>query len=119
MTVIGTRDIKNNGVDIETMTIDRITMNRQRMSDLYDSGIEPSTASISLLKRFIIRPIGVDSKKPIVLRNIDDSMAVCSADDALMNIMLNIQSAKNTNTAIKIINVLEPKCERYNDRVLD
>lgn len=72
--MIGTRGIKNTGVDIEMAITVARTWTRHRIKDLYESGIIPSTASISLLKRLIIRPTGVCSKKLILLRKIENSM---------------------------------------------
>jgi hypothetical protein len=86
-----------------TRTVE-ITCIRQRNNDLYESGIDDSIASISLLKRFIILPTGVCSKKLILLRRIENNMELCNPRADLINISIKIQSANKYNKPKQIKN---------------
>lgn len=60
---MGTRATRNRGVDVEMTIIVEQIDKKQSMRDFMLVGIESSVASISLVKRFTIRPRGVESKK--------------------------------------------------------
>ena len=64
------------------------------------SGILVSRTSMSLLKRFMMRPTGVDSKNFILQRKIDLSIVWCRFCEALMNIQRYRKSAKKTKIPI-------------------
>ena len=91
---IGTNGIRKIGVENEiAKTTDR-TCIRQRINDLYESGIADSIASISLLKRFIILPTGVVSKKLNLLRKIENNIELCNLRADLINISIKIISVQ-------------------------
>ena len=77
MTVIGMIAAKNIGVDTVMRRTVETTLKQQASSVENESGIPLSVASTSLLKRFMIRPDGVESKNSIVLLTIDCSIRLC------------------------------------------
>ena len=77
MTVIGMIAAKNIGVDTVMRRTVETTLKQQASSVENESGIPLSVASTSLLKRFMIRPDGVESKNSIVLLRIEASIRLC------------------------------------------
>ena len=78
MSPIGIIATKNNGVTIDMRTRVHVIWKKRFCVILSDSGIDLSTYSTSLLKRFIILPDGVESKNSIVLLRIDLSILSCN-----------------------------------------
>lgn len=71
---IGTKAVMAKGVVIEITIIVVIPSQIQNVKSLNDVGIENSIAFKSLLKRFMMRPMGVDSKNCMLLVKIDLSI---------------------------------------------
>lgn len=74
---------------------------KQSINDLIELGILSSVASTSFVKRFTIRPIGVDSKNLRSLLNTEKRSFSCKDFDAFINM-----ATKHT-FAINEINALE------------
>ena len=75
--MIGTSASRNQGVEAEMSKMVDRTLKRHLSKVRNDSGIPLSVASTSLLKRFMIRPDGVESKNSIVLLRIEASIRLC------------------------------------------
>jgi hypothetical protein len=94
MTSTGINEATNNGVVNEIITIIAIKLKKQYDKSFKFCGIEFSLASISLLNLLIMRPLGVDSKKRILLRKIENNNELCKYLTALINIIVCTVSPK-------------------------
>jgi hypothetical protein len=85
------------GVEMHiTMKIVRAS-NPANMMSLKTIGIWNSTSSISLLKRFMMRPSGVDSKNNRLLRIIEVSIDSCKVLEEFIIILTEINSDMRLN----------------------
>jgi len=85
----GTRATRKSGVVVVmTKMVEKIeNKHSTRVFMLY--GIVSSVASMSLVNRFTMRPIGVESKKRNVPRSIEFRRVICMILVAFMNIATN------------------------------
>ena len=99
---MGTRNIMRNGVVIEMTAITDKQLKKFPMNVRNVSGILFSVDSISLLKRFSIRPTGVDSKNDIPLRNIEYNSESWNFFDVFKLMLAKNISAINMNMPVKV-----------------
>lgn len=83
---MGTKAARNRGVETDMIMTVESKERKQRTSDFILIGIDSSTASMSLLNRFTIRPSGVESKNRILVLSIEFRSFLCNSRAALTNI---------------------------------
>ena len=91
----GTNTSIISGVVSDVTNIMEMRLYIQKNTSLSLSGIGSSSASKSLLNRFIIRPDGVDSKNFMLLRNIEFNNVLCICLTARIDINVKNDSPNN------------------------
>jgi hypothetical protein len=86
MTRMGTTTLRNRGVLMDMIMMLVKASKAEPMRSLNDMGMMNSMAFMSLLNRFRMRPMGVASKKDILLCIIDVSMLLWKFLDELTTI---------------------------------